>query len=318
MSTVSPSPTARPQAGILNDGPALGRFLLFDLAEPKQSRAQLAAALQRLSALCRGDTLLVGLGHTLVQALGAEVPGLRAFPALKLKQRGQASLPRNDWALCCWLRAAPQEDAGHLLQRGRAVEAALAPALKLAHAVDGFRHAPTAEGMAHDLSGYEDGTENPQGRQKRAAAIVSGQGAGLDGGSFVALQQWRHDFDALEAMTPQARDHMIGRRQRDNLELDDAPASAHVKRTAQESFEPPAFVLRRSMPWVQGREGGLMFVAFGRTLDAFEAQLRRMTGQEDGVVDALFQFSRPLNGGYFWCPPMAGRGLDLRQLGLAA
>ena len=61
-----------------------------------------------------------------------------------------------------------------------------------------------------------------------------------------------------------------------------------------------------------------MFVAFGRTLDAFEAQLRRMTGQEDGVVDALFQFSRPLNGGYFWCPAMAGRRLDLRQLGLAA
>jgi len=38
---------------------------------------------------------------------------------------------------------------------------------------------------------------------------------------------------------------MFGRRRDDNEEIADAPPSAHVKRTAQESFEPEAFVLRR-------------------------------------------------------------------------
>jgi len=36
-----------------------------------------------------------------------------------------------------------------------------------------------------------------------------------------------------------------------------------------------------------GMCGGLNFVAFGRPFDAFEAQLKRMLGAEDGVTDAL-------------------------------
>jgi len=41
-----------------------------------------------------------------------------------------------------------------------------------------------------------------------------------------------------------------------------------------------------------------------------------MVGAEDGVADALFKFTRPLTGSYFWCPPMAKGRLDLRALGL--
>ncbi len=59
-----------------------------------------------------------------------------------------------------------------------------------------------------------------------------------------------------------------------------------------------------------------MFVAFGRSLAAFEAQLRRMNGEEDGVADALFRFTRPVTKSYFWCPPVADGKLDLAALGL--
>ena len=82
-----------------------------------------------------------------------------------------------------------------------------------------------------------------------------------------------------------------------------------MKRTEQESFEPEAFVVRRSLPWTDGPENGLMFVAFGRTLDAFEMQLRRMVGLDDGIVDGLFRFTRPITGGYYWCPPVDGSQL---------
>lgn len=112
-------------------------------------------------------------------------------------------------------------------------------------------------------------------------------------------------------MQPEERDHCIGRRRSDNEELDDAPESAHVKRTAQESFDPEAFVVRRSMPWADASAAGLMFVAFGHSLDAFEAQMRRMVGLDDGIVDALFRFTRPLSGAYFWCPPVKGGKLQL-------
>jgi putative iron-dependent peroxidase len=204
------------------------------------------------------------------------------------------------------------------LSDGEAVVTALGQATVLA--LDAFRHGQGPNGHGLDLSGYEDGTENPKDEAAETAALVHGAGVGMDGSSFVAVQQWLHDFDAFEALGTDGQDNAIGRRRSDNEELADAPESAHVKRTAQESFEPEAFVLRRSMPWAMSNKAGLMFVAFGCSFDAFEAQMRRMAGLEDGVADALFQFSKPVNGAYFWCPPVRqgvqGARLDLQQLGL--
>ncbi len=113
------------------------------------------------------------------------------------------------------------------------------------------------------------------------------------------------------------RDNTIGRRISDNEEIEDAPDSAHVKRTAQEEFAPEAFVLRRSMPWTCGLDSGLVFVAYGCSFDAFEAQMNRMVGADDDITDALFTFTRPISGSYFWCPPMQDGQLDLRAVGLA-
>ncbi len=55
----------------------------------------------------------------------------------------------------------------------------------------------------------------------RAEADTLGLLAGLDESSFVAVQQWGHDFDRFEAMDQGERDHIIGRRLRDNEERDD-------------------------------------------------------------------------------------------------
>ena len=46
----------------------------------------------------------------------------------------------------------------------------------------------------------------------------------------------------------------------------------------------------------------------------FERVMRRMCGEEDGTVDALFRFSRPVTGGYYWCPAVADGKLDLRPM----
>lgn len=308
----------KPQTGILGPQPDTGRYLFFALGEPNVQPDAISAALTALGRLANGKSTVVGIGMGVAAALGATVPGLREFPSLstvKTAARPSLKLPANTTALWCWLRSSEGEDSGHLAQRSRTLEAALAPAFKLVQVVDGFCHARNiSTGHGRDLTGYEDGTENPTGRAARAATLVSGQGVGLDGSSFVAIQQWQHDWKAIDGMAQHTRDDSIGRRQSDNEELDDAPASAHVKRTAQEDFSPEAFVTRRSMPWVEGKKSGLLFVAFGRTLDAFEAQLRRMAGLDDGVVDALFTMSRPLTGAYFWCPPMQGRQLDWHQL----
>ncbi len=324
--TSAASLPAKPQAGILGELPDLGRYLFFTLGtqdNAKAAKTNLVAALTALRDVADGKAAVVGVGLSVGSALNVTVPGLRGFPSLttvKTAAQPALKLPADTTALWCWLRSAKGEDQGHLLHRSRHIEAALAPAFKLTHVVDGFCHARSPDvkdgGRGRDLTGYEDGTENPKGKAAHTATVVAGQGEGLDGSSFVAVQQWLHDWQAINSMAQHTKDASIGRRQSDNEELEDAPASAHIKRTTQEDFNPEAFVTRRSMPWVQGQKGGLLFVAFGRTLDAFEVQMRRMAGLDDGIVDAVFSMSKPVNGAYFWCPPLQGKRLDLRQLGI--
>ncbi len=295
------------QPGILAPVPRVGRYLFFSLTDAPHT---LGAALQGLAPLVDGPVVVAGLGLTVVNALGVSVPGLREFPVLN---SAQVAVPSTPTALWCWLRG---EDMGELVLLTRRIAQAVAPALHLDAVVDGFRYGRGPNGHGRDLTGYEDGTENPQQEAAVLAALVPGGGPGLEGSSFVAVQQWVHDFSAFEALSGAAQDDMVGRRRSDNEELEDAPASAHVKRTAQESFAPEAFVLRRSMPWATGGQAGLMFVAFGLSFDAFEAQMRRMAGLDDGIVDALFGMSKPLTGAYLWCPPLRDGQLDLRAMGL--
>lgn len=289
------------QKGILAPVPKQARYLSFTLGPEKHP----AGSLRNLCKLADGDKTVVGLGQSLVRALGREVPGLDVFPGYP---GAGFDVPSTPAALWCWLRG---EDRGELVHRARVIVRGVAPALRVQHTIDGFRYK-----SGFDLSGYEDGTENPKGTAAVKAAVVAGQGTGLDGGSFVAVQQWVHDLDTFEAMTLQKQNHTIGRRKRDNKELDKAPASAHVKRTAQEHFDPTAFIVRRSMPWADAHQAGLVFVAFGNSFDAFDALLHRMVGADDGIVDALFTFTHPVSGSYFWCPPVKNGRLDLRAVGL--
>lgn len=298
------------QPGILEPIPAVARYVVFSLTEQGADAQAVKDALLRLSPLVNGSDVVLGIGPSLVTALGAEVPGLHEFPDLSGHGVKVPSTPGTLW---CWVRG---DDLGDLLHLTRKVQRALAPEFAVRHVVDAFRHALGESGHGRDLTGFEDGTENPVGEAAEEAAFVHGQGEGLDGASFVAVQQWVHDLDAFEALAEGERDHYIGRRFSDNEELEDSPVSAHVKRTAQESFEPPAFMLRRSMPWMMSMQAGLLFVAFGQSLYAFEAQMRRMAGQDDGVTDAMFRISRPVSGAYFWCPPMRAGRLDLRRIGL--
>jgi putative iron-dependent peroxidase len=290
------------QPGILDPVPPVARYVNFALHDGTNAQ-QIKDALTRLSPLANGSDVVLGIGPSLVAALGASVDGLHEFPDFS---RGGVHVPSTPGTLWCWVRG---DDLGDLLQLTRKVQKALAPAFVVRHVLDAFRHAWSGT-HGRDVTGYEDGTENPEGDAAVEAAFAH------DGSSYAAVQQWLHDLDAFEQLTDERANHSFGRDRITNEELEDSPQEAHVKRTAQESFDPEAFVLRRSMPWMMSMQAGLQFVAFGRSFYAFEAQMKRMAGHDDGVVDALFRISRPVNGAYYWCPPMRGGTLDLRRLGL--
>ena len=288
------------QPGILLPIPPFARYLTFSLKPGANPRAPL----RELRDVADGERVVTGVGESLALALGRNIEGLRAFPS---HTGAGFEVPSTPSALWCWARGG---DRGELFHQSRLIERTLASAFRLEQALDAFRH-----DRGRDLTGYEDGTENPKGAKAREA-VIARRPVGLEGSSFAAVQQWAHQFECFEAMTPRQRDDAIGRRRSTNEEIAEAPLSAHVKRTAQENFEPAAFVVRRSMPWADAMRAGLMFVAFGASLDALEAQLRRMVGLDDGITDALFKFTRPVTGAYYWCPGMRRGRLDLAPLGL--
>jgi len=282
------------QPGILTDVPPAGRFLTFDL----RSQADPSRACARLAEAALDPHTVIGIGEPVARG---RIPGLRPFPDLGL-------FPSTQGALWAFLLHA---DRGEAFDRGMSLADLLGDAFHLAEEIDGFKYRG-----GRDLSGFEDGTENPKGEAAVAAAIATGRGPGLDGGSFVAVQRWVHDLRAIGSMSATVKEAVVGRRLETNEELTDAPASAHVKRAAQESYDPPAFILRRSMPWGGVTEHGLMFVAYGESLDRFERILRRMAGRDDGTVDGLLSYSRALTGGYYFCPPLREGRLDLSAIGL--
>ncbi len=284
------------QAGILADPvPPLARHVFFTL----ESAEHLAAALGRLKAMVDGEAIVVGFGKSLLQALDVQLDKLRTFPALSAYG---IDIPSTEHAMWCWLRG---DDRGELLYQTNALIEAVAPALSVVQVTESFRYKD-----GHDLTGYEDGTENPV----EQAAVDAAIDTQAPGGSYAAVQHWVHDLKGFKARPQEEQDHIFGRRLSDNEELDDAPESAHVKRTAMEDFTPEAFVVRRSMPYIDGDEAGLVFLSFASTLDFYEMQLRRMIGLDDGITDGLFSFSRPTTGGYYWCPPIENGQLQLSVL----
>ncbi len=287
------------QPGIMSDIPKLARYQFFHL----KPGANVQPCLDELAALAVSHAIVIGFGQSLLAALDVAIPGMHKMPEFEGKG---IDMPSTPFALWCWVRG---DDRGELLHKARLVRTTVQEAFVLSEVTDAFRYE-----TGRDLSGYEDGTENPQGDDALEAAFLQTDQSGLADSSFVAVQRWVHDLDAFQAMPSDEQDNRIGRERISNEELDDAPESAHVKRTAQENFEPKAFLLRRSMPWANEKDEGLLFVAFGKSFNAFEAQMKRMLGVDDGIIDGLFGFTMPVTGSYFWCPPIKGEVLDLSAL----
>ena len=289
------------QTGILKHIPHLATYLSFNL-KSEVAKVSALASLKQLLLVADGQRIVVGFSANLCKTLGIKAPKeLRGF---KTPAGGKLKLPETPVDLLVWLRATPTQDRGDLLTITRQIQALLGDAFVLTEAVEAFQHLSKSGTKSRDLTGYEDGTENPKGQKAKDFGFAP------DGSSFLAVQKWQHKWNNIAKMSPTEQNQAIGRNKQTNAELETAPPSAHIKRTTQEDFTlsdgTEGFTLRRSMPWSDGANSGLMFAAFGKSFEAFDLQLARMVGADDGITDAVFKMSKPVTGSFFWCPPVVG------------
>jgi porphyrinogen peroxidase len=294
----------RAQPGIFGAPPSHAVSLEFGLVHPPAD-AELAAIARALRAIDFGGPaaasdggLVLGLGVGLAHRLGVRPPGLRAMGPIGNGRRAFPATQGDLWMLV------PGASAGAAYARSAALSAALPPQLALLEANSMFRFRD-----GRDLTGFRDGTENPQGEDALRAALL--REPGCEGGSFALVQRYVHRQAAFAQLDASQQSLVFGRDRDTDVELEDAPASAHVKRAAQESFEPPTYLWRRAMPWGTPLRHGSQFIAFMADLDAAERMLRRMAGLDDGIVDALLGYTDAETGAYYYCPPLRDGHLDL-------
>ncbi|MGK3130517.1 Dyp-type peroxidase [Pantoea sp. C8B4] len=182
----------------------------------------------------------------------------------------------------------------------QAALAAFADAVVIEEETHGFRWVED-----RDLSGFVDGTENPQGDARQQVAIIA---EGPDaGGSYVFTQRWEHNLKLWNRMAVEKQEAIIGRTKVDNEELpgDQRPVTSHLSRVDLKEEGKGLKILRQSLPYgTASGTHGLYFISYCNRLYNIEQQLLSMFGERDGKMDAMLRFTKPVTGSYFFAPSL--------------
>ncbi len=295
-----------PQSGVLPEGNAHALFLTL--------RIDMAAgdAPQRIRAACATFPALTDevaaldpqAGLSSVVAFGAGAwdllyPDTR--PALlqpfRAREQGARKAPSTPADLLLHLRA-ERHDLLHEL--ARRMRSALGDSVLVMEEVAGFRYLDN-----RDLTGFVDGSENPEGDERAKVALVGEDDAVNAGGSYISMQRYIHDLQRWQNMNVSEQELVIGRTKPDDTELPRGlkPASSHISRVVIEENGEELEILRHSMPYGGTDESGLVFVAYARTPEHFDRMLDRMIHADaEGVYDHLMDHTRAVTGCAFFAP----------------
>ena len=186
-------------------------------------------------------------------------------------------------------------------QSARAASLAVGDAADLVAEQQGF----TYRG-GRDITGFIDGTANPQVRRAADVALVPPGHAGA-GGSHILTMRWVHDLVAFNRLSVEEQERVIGRTKADSVELSGAekPSTAHISRVETSVDGQELEIFRRSVPYGTAEHHGLYFLAFSAERSRYDRMLARMFGNTaDGLHDRLTDFSRPVSGGYYFAPSL--------------
>jgi putative iron-dependent peroxidase len=308
---------SQPQSGILPEPGESALFLVLRVPDPARNAARVGQVAARIPALAtrlarsapRAKlTSVVGFGRPFWD-LPSPTARPKAFRAFRALEAGGRRAPATGGDLLVHLISRRPDLCFELATqiRGELGEAAL-----VMEEVRGFRYLDS-----RDLTGFIDGTENPKGKARAAAALIGREDPKFAGGSFAFTQRYVHDLAAWGRLSVSEQEKVIGRRKRDSRELSERakPPTAHISRTVIEQDGEELEIVRHSFPYGTTSESGLFFIAYTRDLAIPEQMLARMIGSSaDGQSDRLLEFSRAVSGGTFFAPSLR----LLRSLGSRA
>jgi putative iron-dependent peroxidase len=284
---------ASPQTGIFALGTAAHAYLEFDLLASVDGLAVVAsvARLREPRTTIGGVNLVAGFRPELWAAVAPDAAPIGVV-GFEEPIRGVAlhELPATQHDVVVWLAGASYDV---VFDASRSIVTALVERATLAHEMVGWQYHHD-----RDLTGFEDGSENPSIVEATSVALVpSGQPG--EGASILLLQQWEHDAIAWEGLPVASQEAIIGRRKSDSQELDPRPPTSHVTRTDQDRF---GKIFRRNVAYGTVSRHGTIFVGFCGNQGPFVRMLESMVGNASEPLDQLTSVARAVTGAYYVIP----------------
>ncbi|PKH85618.1 Dyp-type peroxidase [Colwellia sp. Bg11-28] len=298
---------AREQFGICAEPNLHGNYLLFNALDDKN--AFIRAAISRLPKLFDNysdqfsEANLIG-----VVAIGdaywdefypqARPAMLAPFPAMHSDDR---VAPTNSYDIYIEIRS-DRADVNHIVSTK--VCELLGDSVELIEQVQAFRFLD-----GRDLTGFVDGTENPQGLHRREVALVKEQDdVNFTGGSYLHTQRYQHNLTLWGSLAEHEQEDVYGRTKLDNVEYDseDKALTAHTKRTSLKDEQGNSIeIVRQSMPYGDMKRKGLFFVSYCQSPKPFETMLKSMIhGDGHGNSDHLLKYTQAETGSAFFAPSL--------------
>ena len=296
-----------PQSGITPDANSDAHFLVLTIKENisdslshiRQTLSGIPELTQSLSSQYPDARLssTISIGNDAWEQLysGSKPAALRPFMAVK---DGDREAPATAGDLLLHTRS-DRKDVNYILMSQ--VLRQLGSTVQIQEDVSGFRYLDS-----RDLTGFVDGTENPEGDNRATVAIVGEEDSSFAGGSYIHTQRYVHHLKEWEQCPLKDQETIIGRTKEDNIEFsseEKAPV-AHIKRVNLKDEQGKSMeILRHSMPYGDARESGLFFIAYGKTPKHFNLMLKAMIKADaHGHYDHLMNFSTAVTGCAFFAP----------------
>jgi porphyrinogen peroxidase len=164
-------------------------------------------------------------------------------------------------------------------------------------------------GASQDLTGFIDGTGNPEfARQQECATVPDGQ-AGA-GGAFCIAQRWVHDLQYFNGLSLEDQENVFGRTKPHSIRLDKQIPTSHLSHvelrdgaTADASKPKRGEMVRRSTPYaLHDGTVGLYFLGFCKEQAPMRERMEAIYGMNGHARDAITDYSTPASGSFYFAP----------------
>ena len=293
---------AVPQPGIFAQGTRSHHHLELDVRADATHDAIVRAlrGLREPAVTVGGSNIVVGFGADFARRLlPGDVPSdVQPFPGVTGSAGSVPATPHDVWV---WAHGTGQDV---LLDVARAIGACLAPVAVLAAEQAGFVYHDS-----RDLTGFIDGTGNPEPDEQHDRAIIPDGSPGA-GGSFCIAQRWVHDLGYFNGLSLDDQQNTFGRTKADSTRLDNQVPTSHLSHvelrdgeTADASKPKRGEMVRRSTPYAfHDGTVGLYFMGFCREQAPLRERMEAIYGMNGQARDALTDYSTPASGSFYFAP----------------